>query len=83
MILISDAGFAVELPNTPSEAGGPNAVNLDTVCVQQHCVLLHTSNMHNRNHLVRTPEGKIRKIPWTAGNPSLDEKYCKADQNDP
>ena len=77
VILISDAGFVVSVPNAPLESRGPNAVTLASVCLQEHCVLLHTSNKHERYHLKRTIEGKIKKVPWTPGNPSLDQNTVK------
>ena len=77
VILICDAGFVVTVPNAPIEARGPDAVTLASVCLQEHCVLLHTSNKHERYHLKRTDEGKIKKVPWTPGNPSLEENTVK------
>jgi hypothetical protein len=73
VVLITDAGFVCSVPNAPSEARGPSSVTLAEVCRQEHCVLLHTSNKQERYHLERTPEGKIRKVDWTPGRPSMDE----------
>ena len=73
VILVCDAGFVCHVPNAPKEARGPQAVTLDQVCSQEGALLLHTSNKNNRYHLQFTPEGQIRKIPWTAGRPTLDE----------
>ena len=77
VILVCDAGFIVEVPNRPAEARGPNFTYLDTVCSQEGCFLLHTSNKHKRYHLSKNSEGKIEKVPWTRGNPSLDENTVK------
>ena len=78
--LVSDAGFVVELPNAPLESHGPNAVTLVSVCLEEHCFLLHTSHKHHKYHLIRTPQGKIKKIPWTPGNPSLDQNTVTQEQ---
>ena len=49
VILVSDAGFVVEVPNAPVQARGPNAaVTLPSLCLQEHCVLLHTSHKHDK-----------------------------------
>ena len=77
VILISDAGFVMTVPNAPAAARGPGAVTLAGVCQEEECVLLHTSNKYERYHLERTPQGKIRKIPWSEGNPTLDENTVK------
>ena len=77
VVLVSDAGFVCSVPNAPVESRGPNAVTLASVCEEEHCVLLHTSNKHERYHLERTEEGKIRKIQWTPGNPTLDQNTVK------
>ena len=77
VVLVCDAGFVVTVPNAPVQARGPNAVTLPEVCLQEHCVLLHTSPKHDKYHLARTSEGKIRKVPWTPGNPTLDENVVK------
>ena len=77
VILASDAGFVVAVPNAPLEARGPNVVTLASVCQEEHCVLLHTSHKYERYHLARTAAGKIKKIPWSPGNPSLDENTVK------
>ena len=74
VILVTDAGFVCEVPNAPREARGPK---LATVCLEEHCVLLHTSNRYETYHLMITPEGKIRKIPRAANNPTLDENTIK------
>ena len=73
VILVSDAGFVVSVPNAPVEARGPNAFTLASVSLQEHCVLLHTSSKHERYHLGHTTEGEIRKLEWTPNKPSLDE----------
>ena len=52
-------------------------MTLAGVCQEEECVLLHTSNKYERYHLERTPQGKIRKIPWSEGNPTLDENTVK------
>jgi hypothetical protein len=77
VIIISDAGFVVHVPNAPTEARGPNAVTLASVCLEEHCVLLHTSTKHERYHLGVSPQGKIRKLDWTPNKPSLDENTVK------
>ena len=73
VILIVDAGFVIKVPNAPVESRGPNSVTLASVCRQENCVLLHTSSRYERYHLERTEQGKIRKVDWTPGKPSLDE----------
>ena len=77
VILVCDAGFVVEVPNRPAEARVPNFIDLDTVCSQEGCFLLHTSNKHKRYHLSKNSDGKVEKVPWTCGNPSLDENVVK------
>ena len=77
VILVTDTGFVVEVPNAPVQARGPNAVTLADVSVKEHCVLLHTSNKCNTYHFSRTPEGKIIKVPRSSKKPSLDENTVK------
>ena len=48
VILVCDAGFVMDVPNAPMEAR--DCINLDTICQQEHCVLLHTSNKHYKYH---------------------------------
>ena len=65
------------VPNAPTESRGPNAVTLASVCLEEHCVLLHTSTKHERYHLGVSPQGKIRKVDWTPNKPTLDENTVK------
>ena len=74
VILITDAGFVVRVPNAPVQARGPT---LADVCLQEYAVLLHTSSAHEKFHLERTHEGSIRKILWTEGHDTLDENVVK------
>ena len=74
---LSDAGFVCSVPNASVESLGPNAVALASVYLEEHCGLFHTSNKHERYHLERTAEGKIRKTQWTSGNPTLDQNTVK------
>ena len=74
VVLITDAGFVVQVPNAPVQARGPT---LADVCEEEGAVLLNTSGKHERYHLERTPQGSIRKIPWTAGLDTLDENVIK------
>ena len=74
VVLITDAGFVVRVPNAPVQARGPT---LADVCEEEGAVLLHTSGKYEKYHLERTPEGSIRKIPWTAGMDTLDENVIK------
>ena len=68
VILVSDAGFVVSVPNAPVQARGPT---LADVCEQEHAVLLHTSTSHEKFHLEITSQGSIRKVPWVAGIDTL------------
>ena len=77
VVLITDAGFVIKVPNAPVQARGPNAVTLASVCAEENCVLLHTSTKYERFHLKRTEAGKLRRVPWVPGNPTLDANVCK------
>ena len=77
VILVCDAGFVAEIPNSPQQARGPNVVTLAEVCQEENCVLLHTSNKHETYHLYKTSEGLIRKIARVQGKPSLNENTVK------
>ena len=77
VVLICDAGFVIDVHNAPVQSRGENSVTLAQVCEQERCVLLHTSSKYERYHLEKTASGKIRKVPWVAGNPSLDQNVIK------
>ena len=77
VILITDAGFVMTPPNAPVQARGPQTVTLAEVCEQENAVLLHTSTKYEKYHLELTPEGKIRKVPWTPGQDTLDQNVVK------
>ena len=74
VVLVTDAGFVVPVPNAPVQARGPT---LADVCLQEGAVLLHTSASHEKFHLERTPQGTIRKVPWTPGMETLDDNVVK------
>ena len=74
VILVTDAGFVCEVPNAPSQAHGPS---LAEVCHQEHAVFLHTSSKYEKFHFGISSQGKIRKIPCTPGNITMDENVVK------
>ena len=74
VVLVTDAGFVVNVPNAPVQARGPT---LAEVCLQEGAVLLHTSSSHEKFHLEMTPQGTILKVPWTSGMDTLDENVVK------
>ena len=74
VVLVADAGFVCDVPNAPTQAHGPS---LAEVCNQEHAVLLHTSSKYEKYHFGISPQGKIRKIPCTPGNITMDENVVK------
>ena len=48
VVLITDAGFVVRVPNAPVQARGPT---LADVCEEEGAVLLHTSGKYEKYHL--------------------------------
>ena len=77
VVAVTDAGFVIFPPNAPVQARGSTSVTLADVCRQEGALLLHTSNKHERYHLVETPEGKLRQVPHTPGKPTLDQNVVK------
>ena len=77
VVLVTDAGFVIFPPNAPTQSRGSTAVTLADVCRQEGAVLLHTSNKHERYHLITTPEGKLRQVPHTPGKYTLDQNVVK------
>ena len=77
VILVSDAGFVAEVPNSPIQARGSDTVSLPEVCLQENCILLHTSNKYDTYHLRRNNDGKIIKGPRVPRQPSIDENNVK------
>ena len=67
----------IEVPNAPTQAKGPNAVTLASVCKEVGCILLHTSSRYEKFHIEKMQNGKLKISPWEAGKPSLSENRIK------
>ena len=78
VILAGDAGFVTRPPNAPLEfSQNPYVHTLTQICDEEGAVLLHTSSKSERYHLQRTNTGKIVKVDWQEGYPTLDENVVK------
>ena len=78
VILATDAGFVTLPPNAPQEfTQNPSVRTLAQICEEEGAILLHTSSKSEKYHLQETENGKIIKVAWQEGFPTLDENVVK------
>ena len=75
VILITDSGFVILARNRPREIA--NAETVASVCIQEHCVLLHPSDKYDPYHLIRNDNDKIIKVDRADNKPTADENAIK------
>ena len=75
-VLITDAGFVVEVPNNPRVVR--DVPTLVTVCEESGGILLHTSNRYHTYHLEEDQDGLLSKLePREENCPTRDEATVK------